>query len=607
MNTQVKISSNEGGVFTSTNNRVTFTIPGNTGHYDLSEGYINLMCSVPIASEEERLSSADGATDATKPFNPLDGQITKTTSTANGAGVYCPSVRFGQDNGDPSPMYFPNSVLVKHVSMRSQTRGAIEHIKRNDILTGNLAQYSSGKDMDISQDYNALFRSTNGDCTEGSIFADLNKDGTTSSRNLQRQPVMIPLTDMLNFCNVKQYNTSAYGDTKLQLELDLSRVNVSQVYGQDTNLQLPNGLDGFQLAQANQNLFQMTSLSATNGPSMTELVIGYNGDTATALPDPRNATGYRPFNRLEDVPYYVGMKINVAGIYNRGGDNSADRVAKIKDGEMIVVTRRIIDIKFNRGETDGSVGQVGDKLNARGSVTLVLNLPIIDNVVAATGQYQPLLTTETLTNIVVRGAVCTFNTEAMQVDFAELVVTQLAPQNVQPDDGKPIQYTTFETEEFTQTGTNSLNRMFECPPNCSNLFIFNSGRAAGDTVGNIVSAQQRFTNYRLRVDNEDTSDRDIFLKTSGTDDLCSFPDPLHVQKQIVSLRNSRKPVKNLSDRRAFNNYNQAYYAGKYVEDTFMIGQVLPLTPNPKQVQVNLSSAAADIQRLTLFKEVVKSV
>lgn len=604
MNTQVKISSNEGGVFTSTNNRVTFTIPGNTGHYDLSEGYINLMCSVPIASEEELVSNPDGATSAAFPFNPADAEVVRNTANANGPGVYCPSPRYGTDSNAADPNYYPNSVLVKHVSMRSQTRGAIEHIKRNDILTGNLSQYSRGKDMDLSQDYNSLFRSTGGDCTEGSVFTDINKDGTILSRNLQRQPVMIPLTDMLNFCNVKQYNTSAYGDTKLQLELDLSRINMGQVMGQDKNLNLANGVDGFGADQGDQNLFQMTSLSATNGASMTELVVGYNQDGAS---NPVDSTGYRPFNRLEDVPFYVGQKLNVAGIFTAIGGN-ASRDGKVKTGKCIVVTRRIVEIKYNRGELAASaVGQAGDKIAAVGSVTLVLNRPIIDNVDAA-GAFVDLNGVETLKNIIVRGAVCNFNTEPLQVDFAELVVTQLSPQNVQPDDGKPIQYTTFETEEFTQPQTTSLNRMFECPPNCNNLFIFNSGRGVGDAVGQVISQQQRFTNYRLRVDNEDTSDREIFLKSSDAgDDLSSFPDPLHVQKQIVSLRNSRRPVKNLGDRRALADYTGAYFAPKYPTDTLMIGQVLPLTPNPKQVQVNISSAVADIGRLTLFKEVVKSV
>ena len=40
-----------------------------------------------------------------------------------------------------------------------------------------------------------------------SPFGDYNKEGTVSSRNLLRQAVRIPLKDMLNFANVRQYDT----------------------------------------------------------------------------------------------------------------------------------------------------------------------------------------------------------------------------------------------------------------------------------------------------------------------------------------------------------------------------------------------------------------
>ena len=607
MNTQVKISSNEGGIFTTQNNRITFTIPAGTGSYDLSEGYINLMCSVPIASEEERKSAAAGVTTAANPFLPGDANVVLSSANLHGAGVYIPNVRFQRDNNSVDPQYFPNSAIVKHVSMRSQTRGTIEHIKRNDILTGNLKQYSTGKDAEISTSYNDLFRAQNTNVgSKGSVFTDLNKEGTIVSRNLERQPVMIPLKDMLNFCNVKQYSTDTYGDTKIQLELDLSRIRVQQVHGQDRNFNLANGVDGFQVDQGRQNLFQMLDLTATIGSDMTQLMVALNDNDNSVYKT--NATTYRPFNRIDDVPFHVGMKLNIAGTYTKNaaaaGDDS-NRDATVNDGATFVLTRRIKEIKYNRGENDGSKGIAGTP-NAVGSVILVLDEPLLPGASLTLGG--------TITSIVVRGAVCTFNPEPLQVDFAELVVTQLSPQNVKPDNGAPIQYSTFETEEFTQPQSASLNRMFECPPNCSNLFIFNSGREAGEASGRVASAQERFTSYRLRVDNEDTSDRDIQLKSSNAGDaLSAKADPLHVQKQIVALRNARKPVKNLSEQRALTNYLGAYFRNGYdTESTgnsgsFMIAQVLPLTQNPKQVQLNLTSAAADIGRLTLFKEVVKSV
>ena len=50
MNSQIKINSNEGGVFNASNNKVSFTIPEGD-HYNLSTSYLNLVMSVPITSE----------------------------------------------------------------------------------------------------------------------------------------------------------------------------------------------------------------------------------------------------------------------------------------------------------------------------------------------------------------------------------------------------------------------------------------------------------------------------------------------------------------------------------------------------------------------------
>ena len=48
LNKVVKISSNQGGRFTASNNLVDFDIPSD-GVYDLSKSYVNLMCSVKFS------------------------------------------------------------------------------------------------------------------------------------------------------------------------------------------------------------------------------------------------------------------------------------------------------------------------------------------------------------------------------------------------------------------------------------------------------------------------------------------------------------------------------------------------------------------------------
>ena len=51
MNKIIKIPSNEGGVFTAANNRVSFNIPSGR-YYDLSKSYIQLMSSASVIAAD---------------------------------------------------------------------------------------------------------------------------------------------------------------------------------------------------------------------------------------------------------------------------------------------------------------------------------------------------------------------------------------------------------------------------------------------------------------------------------------------------------------------------------------------------------------------------
>ena len=149
---------------------------------------------------------------------------------------------------------------------------------------------------------------------------------------------------------------------------------------------------------------------------------------------------------------------------------------------------------------------------------------------------------------------------------------------------------------------NSLQKMFECPANCTNLYVM---RPETGGTGSLTSTQGNIDNYRIRVDNKDVSDRPIGLRS--TNGRNAAPDPLHLQKLSVTLQNSNLPVKNLTERGLDIDRNEAWQANNKVTDKFMIGQVLPLTNSPKHVQINIESSSAGPQRLALFKEVVKTI
>jgi hypothetical protein len=576
MNTQIKVSSNEGGIFTAANNRCSFTLSGNSGHYDLSSAHVNLICSVPITAEEERSATNAGAS----PFNEGVGTITyNTSSTANGRGVYTIRARMNDDGGTAREFDFENAVLVKNINMSSSQFGNIEHCKRNDIYSASINAYSKNMGDRTAMSYGDLFKPAQISNSFDSLFGDYNKEGSVSSRNLQRQAVRIPLKDMLNFANVRQYDTGKFGRTDIDLELNIDKVGVTNLMGQNTNFTLPLGNDETGAAMGNQNLFQCINLTATIGADMSEIQLG------------SSQTVHRAFQRLEDCPYYVGQKLYIAATYTQGTDPNARNT----DGQTLLVTRRITQIKYNRGENN--VGITGAE-NSTNSISLVLNAALeASGALAGTGTY---------TNVRVRGAECTLG--AFQVDFAELEVKQINPANVVDDGGAPIVYKSYDTEEFSSPPVVNFRRIFECPPNAHNLFIANTSLTAGGAGTNgLISRLEEIQDYRLRIDNKDCSDRQIRLRDTGQNANAPTQDPLHLQKLIVALKNSDKPVKGLQERYQDAGDRSGLFRNKYQTESAVIGQVLPITDRPKQVQVEINTGTNGISGLTLFKEVVKTI
>ena len=592
MNTFTKISSNEGGVFTADNNLVSFDIPEGQ-YYNLSSGYLNLVCSVPVLQDLERNSNNAGSS----PFSNTGGNVDAPGTALGGNGVYIPKITTFRDGYSvEDDNLVPNEAIVKNISMTSQNAGTIEEIKRNDILRTNLKYYTSYRDEAENSNYESLFNGRYGGQPPTSLFTDINREGTVASRNLLRQPVRIPLKNMLNFCKVQQYNTNKYGRTKLRLELDIQRIKATTlVFDNAANGQLDNGraprnpVGAVGSDLGSQNMFRCIDLTSAIGPDMKSLMLSADASSTTQVIP-------RRINREEDIPFYVGQKINIAAIYAfNAGANPAEKSRGMATGNVKLVTRRIIEIKYNRGESD--VGIVG-ALNIPNSVTLVLNEPIDTSADSGT----PLETGSSYKGIQIRSAQATLG--AFQVDFAEVVLEQLAPQNVQPDNGQPIQYTTFETEEFTSPAQNSFQRMFECPPNCSNLYVMRPENAA-DGVGCLTSEQGNITQYRIRVDNKDVSDRAISLRSNTV--IGESSDPLHLQKMSIALQNSNLPVKNLTERGLNTDLNSAWSVNNHDRNKFLIGQVLPITNSPKHVQLNIDSSSAGPQRLALFKEVIKQI
>ena len=556
MNRKIKISSNEGGVFTSTNNRISFNIPDGK-YYDLSKSYLNLVSSIPI--------------------------------TTNNVGVVQPLVFITNEAGNASLFdYHRNSVLVKNIRF-DNAMGNVENIQRSDILSSALINYKEDDDALVSHKYQDLVSTFGDSRTLDSIFMEKHTEGSVVSQNLLRQPVRIKCSDIMNFWNNKQYNSNKYGVGRLEVELNLDKVAVFQ-YLEKTYNKTGAAFNADSLIpwkQGNQDKNEFIQLNNTsNKDHFTNRKIVIGGMTA-ATP--------KVFNRLEDqCLFWVGQKLTIRA--TASGTNAAAAAPAVAAGEVLAngVERTIVAIDYNRGEADVGMPNHFEANN----ISITLDTALVTNVLDGTAQ---------LSNIECVGVDCVFGD--FQVDFAELVMTEVAVPDMDGADA-PISYTTYKTEEFDTPATQNFQRMFSVEPEAITLYITHPFGQAGDAQ--IHSKQNGINNYRLRIDNKDTSGRQIGLRQNGA----QTTDPLHIQKLMTALQNSGKRLNNLLDvtlstndiNPAPQNYNTRCAAINQDTAALVIGQVLPRTQKEKQIQVNINSnAGRGVQRLCLFKECEKVI
>jgi hypothetical protein len=205
MNRIIKLSSIQGGPFTANNNVVDFDISQDSGAYDLSKSYVNLSCTIDATGDD---GSNNGAN-----------------------GIYLPQVKLLQDDlATANEEYYPNVALCRNFKMDCANRGSIVDTRRVDVLRSNLYQYGLSSDEQESKQWQDLLQFSNRFMQRGSIFRDLRKEGSTASRNLTAE-IRIPLSELCNFGRIQYYDTHRYGRTRLNLELNLDRLDISQILG----------------------------------------------------------------------------------------------------------------------------------------------------------------------------------------------------------------------------------------------------------------------------------------------------------------------------------------------------------------------------------------
>ncbi len=320
----VKIQSLQTGSFTTTNNRVDFIIPASFGKVSLRDSFVEINCSISFTPDSNN-------------------------------GVPLTMLRWVNDSGVVQTNHFPNVAIVRNAHISSANKGMIESVRRVDVLRSNL--YKARKSITGIRSDNYLnansLRSLQNE-TQYGIFQDINKTGTINSRTNPNTPIMVSLSDILDFCDADVVDMGSLGDVRVSLELNVKNVGVVE-----TNNAVLTGSDGVE--------------DDTAGLPKNITSITLSGD----------------YEQDGDCPYYVGQSVRLTATVNATGggaggagqtsDFSISQINRADDGTITISSATtIFPLTAGHG---GMTFAGGEGLSARPATNLAFDLNLAQLVV----------------------------------------------------------------------------------------------------------------------------------------------------------------------------------------------------------------------------------
>lgn len=266
--------------------------------------------------------------------------------------------------------------------------------------------------------------------------------------------------------------------------------------------------------------------------------------------------------QLELSPFFVGCKVAIAYTHPTRGAETKYQTVK--------------EIEYDQ-ET--------------GALTLTLNGDFDDVPVA--GNY---------TNItaIVQNA----GTRSFAIDYAELTVAEMVKPPAAPS---MLQYTTWTTEQFNALGAENFQRIFQMEPEAVNMMLF--------FTDSILSYKDGLESFRIRIDNEDVTDRDIEVSNDFNTglDIGYRRDNVYYDLLNKTMLNSGLSLKSLNemvlDERR-DRYVSQIILGSNTENKKIVSIMAPLpqTMREKQVQFNMRTSLNNgINKFNIYKQVIKQI
>lgn len=512
----VKYQSVQGGPFTDSQNLIDFRLPS-SGVYDLADSYINLLCSVNVTETADQIAAGGGV------YN-FNGKWVVATDTER--------------------VHFQNVALVKNASMDTARQGRIENLRRVDILRDNLATYTKTQMEDLNESYLDVANFENPVNSQAyGIFTQINKSGNVKSRYNTQTPISIRLSDIFEFCRVRQYDSDKTGDTHIHLELNRSRLALQQI-----------GLS--EGAQA--RIFPTNILGGAN--TLAGSADGNNKILVCAEPKALGqVTTPTIFSSLDQSPYYVGQALQVTATHtDGGGDNVADKEAVISS------------IVWDKDGVDPYAVAVGAP---KGCIVLTFE-QAWGTALTAGKQYG---------NITMKVSEPTAAT--LSLDAAELVMRHKA--GAAPSGN--IQYNTYSTEETNGNSLVNFQNLYTIEPEATNVVIM-----FPDGEDDLVSKNNDIEQWRLRLNQQDLTDRNV-----------PRASPLAFDRLAMTLNSMGTGLSNLV--RNPGKTNAQTWTGTYTDtkfDSVLVANPLFQTEQQKLLQVNIDCTAASggVKKLVLYKQ-----
>lgn len=431
MDKYTKIQSIESGEITATDNLRNFKIPRGEV-YSLRDSFVEFECSVDVTEGE-----------------PLGG-----------VGIYNTNVRWISTKYP----HFYNSVFVKNAHVSSDLKGQIEHIRRNDILQQNLGildkSFGNKKDasyIDINQIQSPINKQQYG------RFINMEKVGIVKSTNKRITPLTFRLNEVFDFCDVDEYDTNKGGALNFHFELNRDKL--------ESYISMKNA----DSVPAEVKSFMTVAAGVGNN-----IIMG-------------SATTQTRVENLDQIPYYVGMKILVTGTCVQ------DAAKSVTDKPAVI--SGIIWTRPNAADQSKS-GQY------------LLSFEQDWGVALGGAEEYTGITVKIEENI----------TTALRINTANLVLKKLNDDERKNYD--EIDYMTYSAEEGNAGTTTSFQRLFTVEPTATQAFMCFPKNDDG-----IISSNQ-IDSFRCALNNISVTNRDVLRRS-----------PLYYDRLSSTLRGMRRGLK----------------------------------------------------------------